>query len=133
MKKTERMEAFNMDSVDKRMIELKLKKGEMTDKLVAKYLATLPDLAGQAEEVPADLGRKKTTKARRMDMVIDSHAHLEMSPFDRDRDQVVGRAREAGVEIIVTVGTTVEDCRKAIEITRRYPASMPSSASTLTR
>jgi len=54
-------------------------------------------------------------------MVIDSHAHLEMSPFDRDRDQVVRRAREAGVEIIVTVGTTVEDCRKALEITRRYP------------
>ena len=62
MKKTERMEAFNMDTVDKRMIELKLKKGELTDKLVAKYLATLPDLAGQAEEVTADLGRKRTTK-----------------------------------------------------------------------
>ena len=56
-----------------------------------------------------------------MDMVIDSHAHLEMSPFDRDRDQVVRRAKDAGVEIIVTVGTTVEDCRKALEITRRYP------------
>ena len=40
-------------------------------------------------------------------MLIDSHAHLEMPPFDRDRDQVVRRAKEAGVEIIVTVGTTV--------------------------
>jgi TatD DNase family protein len=56
-----------------------------------------------------------------MERVIDSHAHLEMPPFDRDRDQVVGRAKAAGVEIIVTVGTTVEDCRKALEITRRYP------------
>lgn len=54
-------------------------------------------------------------------MLIDSHAHLEMSPFDRDRDQVIRRAREAGVEIIVTVGTTVEDCRRALEISRRYP------------
>lgn len=54
-------------------------------------------------------------------MLIDSHAHLEMPPFDRDRDLVVRRAKEAGVEIIVTVGTTVEDCRKALEITRRYP------------
>ncbi len=54
-------------------------------------------------------------------MVIDSHAHLEMSPFDRDRDQVVRRAKDAGVEIIVTVGTTVEDCYKALEITLRYP------------
>ncbi|HTZ40646.1 MAG TPA: TatD family hydrolase [Syntrophales bacterium] len=54
-------------------------------------------------------------------MVIDSHAHLEMAPFDRDRDQVVKRAKDAGVEVIVTVGTTVVDCRKALEITRRYP------------
>ena len=54
-------------------------------------------------------------------MVIDSHAHLEMTPFDRDRDAVVRRAREAGVEIIVTVGTTVEDCRRALDIARRYP------------
>mgnify|MGYP001130145003 FL=1 len=54
-------------------------------------------------------------------MLIDSHAHLEMPPFDRDRDQVVRRAREAGVEIIVTVGTTVEDCRKALGIAGRYP------------
>ncbi|HQM91926.1 MAG TPA: TatD family hydrolase [Syntrophales bacterium] len=58
---------------------------------------------------------------RRTLMLIDSHAHLEMPPFDRDRDQVVRRAKEAGVEIIVTVGTTVEDCRKALELTRRYP------------
>jgi TatD DNase family protein len=55
-----------------------------------------------------------------MNTVIDSHAHLEMSPFDRDRDGVMRRAKEAGVEIIITVGTTVEDCRKALEITRRY-------------
>jgi len=62
MKKPERMEAFNMDSVDKRIIELKLKKGEMTDKLIDKYLVTLPDLAGQAEEVTVDLGRKRPAK-----------------------------------------------------------------------
>lgn len=54
-------------------------------------------------------------------MLIDSHAHLEMPPFDRDRDAVIRRAKEAGVETIVTVGTTVKDCRKALEITCRYP------------
>jgi len=60
--KKDRLEAFSMDNVDKRMIDLKLKKGEMTEKFLAKYLATLPDLAGQAEEMPADLDRKRTTK-----------------------------------------------------------------------
>jgi hypothetical protein len=61
--KKERVEAFNMDTIDKRMIDLKLKKGEMTDKFLAKYLSTLPDLAGQAEEVTADLDKKRTTRS----------------------------------------------------------------------
>jgi TatD DNase family protein len=51
-------------------------------------------------------------------MLIDSHAHLGMPQFDRDRDDVIRRAINAGVELIFTVGTDVGDCRKAIEITR---------------
>ena len=58
-----KQEAFNMDSIDKRMIELKMKKGDMTEKYLAKYLSTLPDLANQAEEVPADLNRKRPAKS----------------------------------------------------------------------
>lgn len=61
--KKERVEAFNMDNVDKRILDLRLRKGEMTDKFLAKYLATLPDLAGQVEEIPADLGRKRPAKS----------------------------------------------------------------------
>ena len=55
-------EAFDMDSADKRIIELKLKKGEMPEKFLSKYLSTLPDVAGQAEEVPMDLDRRKPAK-----------------------------------------------------------------------
>ncbi|HRT27606.1 MAG TPA: TatD family hydrolase [Syntrophales bacterium] len=53
-------------------------------------------------------------------MYIDSHAHLEMKEFDRDRAKVVKRALEAGVEYIVTVGTTLEDCRKALAIAKQH-------------
>lgn len=53
-------------------------------------------------------------------MFIDSHAHLEMGEFDRDRDMVIRRASEAGVGRICTVGTSLPDCRKAIEIASRY-------------
>ena len=60
--KKERAEAFNMESIDKRMIDLKLKKGDMTEKYLAKYLSTLPDLASQADEIPADLDRKRPAK-----------------------------------------------------------------------
>jgi hydrolase, TatD family len=53
-------------------------------------------------------------------MFIDSHAHLEMKAFDHDRDEVITRAGEAGVDYTVTVGTTLSDCEKAISIADKY-------------
>ncbi len=67
-------------------------------------------------------------------MFIDSHAHLEMGEFDGDRDEVLSRALAAGVERIVTVGTNLPDCRKAVEIAHRHPSVyMPLSESIPTR
>jgi TatD DNase family protein len=37
-------------------------------------------------------------------MFIDSHAHIEMTDFDADREAVIQGALDAGVEIIVCVG-----------------------------
>jgi TatD DNase family protein len=37
-------------------------------------------------------------------MFVDSHAHLDGERFDSDREQVIARAREAGVQIIVAIG-----------------------------
>jgi TatD DNase family protein len=38
-------------------------------------------------------------------MFIDSHAHLEMEQFNADREQMIARAREAGIERIVAIGS----------------------------
>ncbi len=53
-------------------------------------------------------------------MLIDTHAHLEMREFNDDRDEVIQRAREAGVEYIVTIGTTVESSRDAVMLADKY-------------
>jgi TatD DNase family protein len=37
-------------------------------------------------------------------MFVDSHAHLDGQQFDSDREQVIARAREAGVETMVAIG-----------------------------
>jgi len=37
--------------------------------------------------------------------IIDSHAHLEMSQFDDDRPAILERAREAGVEALLAIGS----------------------------
>ncbi len=36
-------------------------------------------------------------------MIIDSHVHLDLPQFDHDREEVVRRARESGVEMILSV------------------------------
>jgi TatD DNase family protein len=38
-------------------------------------------------------------------MFIDSHAHLEMPQFDADREAVLARARDAGIEMILAIGS----------------------------
>lgn len=52
-------------------------------------------------------------------MLIDSHAHLEMKDFDKDRARVIARAVEAGVGYIITVATTIPDIYKALEIAQK--------------
>src|SRR5512136_941214 len=53
-------------------------------------------------------------------MLIDTHAHLEMREFNDDRDEVIRRAKDAGVEYIVTIGTTVESSRDAVMLADKY-------------
>jgi TatD DNase family protein len=63
---------------------------------------------------------RKTRKDKRM--LIDSHTHLEMREFESDREDVIRRAQEAGVDYMITVGTNLRDGRKAIAIAGRHKA-----------
>jgi TatD DNase family protein len=57
-------------------------------------------------------------------MYIDSHAHIEMDKFDGDREAVIERARNAGVEIIVNVGNgdlSQDSHTAAINVAEKYP------------
>ena len=38
-------------------------------------------------------------------MIADSHSHLDMPQFDSDRDDVIRRARDGGVDLLITIGT----------------------------
>jgi TatD DNase family protein len=53
-------------------------------------------------------------------MLVDTHAHLDFPEFADDFDAVLHRAKEAGVERIVTIGTTLKSSRKAIEFAERH-------------
>jgi TatD DNase family protein len=55
-----------------------------------------------------------------MDMkLIDTHAHLDQSEFDHDREEVIVRAAQSGVTAIVTVGVTAASSLDAVELASR--------------
>jgi TatD DNase family protein len=47
---------------------------------------------------------------------FDTHAHLTDEQFDEDREAVLDRAREAGLEAIVNIGTDLESSRHAVAL-----------------
>ena len=53
--------------------------------------------------------------------LVDSHSHIDMPAFDHDRDAVVARAREAGVEAFVTIGCDLATSRAAVTLADRHP------------
>lgn len=53
-------------------------------------------------------------------MLVDSHAHIDLGAFDKDRDQVVARAEEAGVSVIINAGFDLESSRASIKLGQRY-------------
>lgn len=52
--------------------------------------------------------------------MIDSHAHLDFSPFDDDREAVIERAEEAGVVAILNVGADLASSRAAVALSEQY-------------
>ncbi len=53
--------------------------------------------------------------------MIDSHCHLADAQFVKDLDAVLKRAKEAGVEKIITIADSLEEAKKCIEIAEHYP------------
>jgi TatD DNase family protein len=52
--------------------------------------------------------------------IIDSHCHLDFPDFASDLDMVIERARAAGVERMITIGTKVAKAPGVVEIAERY-------------
>jgi hypothetical protein len=53
--------------------------------------------------------------------LIETHAHLDYQDFENDFDDVLRRATEADVTRIITIGTSVESSRRAVDLAEKYP------------
>ncbi|MGH2542703.1 MAG: TatD family hydrolase, partial [Ardenticatenaceae bacterium] len=52
--------------------------------------------------------------------LIDTHLHLDFEQFDEDRTEVVERAVAAGVTRMITIGTSLETNRRAVQLTEQF-------------
>lgn len=55
-----------------------------------------------------------------MPVLFDTHAHLDAPQFDEDREEMIARAREAGVELIVNIGCDRETIPTTIALAEKY-------------
>jgi len=53
-------------------------------------------------------------------ILFDTHAHIDFEDFDADRDEMIGRARAAGVVNIVNVGFELDSSRRALRMSEKY-------------
>ncbi len=54
-------------------------------------------------------------------MLIDTHVHLDDVRYQEDREAVIARAREAGVEAFVTIGCDLTTSQAAVALADQYP------------
>ena len=57
-------------------------------------------------------------------MYVDSHAHIEMGDFNQDRDEVIQRALDAGIDLIVDIGdgdVSHDSHAAAFKVAEQYP------------
>jgi len=55
-------------------------------------------------------------------MLIDTHAHLDFPDFANDLEDVLRRAEEGDVKRVITIGTSIESSRRAIELAENHPS-----------
>ncbi|HNX82038.1 MAG TPA: TatD family hydrolase [Candidatus Omnitrophota bacterium] len=53
--------------------------------------------------------------------LIDTHAHIDYPDYDQDRDEMIGRALDAGIAYIINVGPTLEGSRNSVKLAAQYP------------
>src|SRR5438477_12898076 len=56
-----------------------------------------------------------------MPTFFDTHAHLDQEEFAADHDDVLGRARAAGVESILAVGVSAASSAATVELAAHQP------------
>ena len=64
---------------------------------------------------PTEASRDEPVEA-----LVDTHAHLDSRQFDQDREQVIARALEAGVGLVINAGADLASSQASVSLAERY-------------
>ena len=53
--------------------------------------------------------------------MVDSHAHLDLRNFNRDRKKVIQRAMDRGLKLIINIGIDLFASQRSISLAEKYP------------
>lgn len=53
-------------------------------------------------------------------MFVDTHCHLDFPEFNQDRDEVVKRAHNQGIDYIINIGSSLEGSKKSLQLAKQY-------------
>ncbi len=53
-------------------------------------------------------------------MIVDTHCHLDLNRFDEDREAVIQRSIEAGVEKIIIPALDLNSCRRVLQLADQF-------------
>ncbi len=54
-------------------------------------------------------------------MLVDSHCHLDYNDFEEDFEDIIIRAKEAGITTILNAGNNINELDQQLEISERFP------------
>ena len=52
--------------------------------------------------------------------LVDTHCHLDFPEFDSDREEVINRAKAAGIEYIINVASSLDGSNRSVALAKKY-------------
>jgi TatD DNase family protein len=60
--------------------------------------------------------------------MIDIGVNLTNTRFDKDRDELIARAKSAGIRAMLVTGTNISESHKALQLSAQYPDYLYTTA-----
>ena len=56
-----------------------------------------------------------------MTKIFESHAHYDDEAFDQDREELLGKMQQQGIEYIINIGANIDSSKTTVDLTEKYP------------